>query len=79
MGMTSERLPHKGRLLAVLLMGPFMAQADATIANVATPSIRDGLGASGTALELVVGAFAAAALLAAAAAYRSASSGRAKW
>jgi len=51
---TYERLPHKGRLLAVLLMGPFMAQADATIANVATPSIRADLGASGAALELVV-------------------------
>jgi MFS family permease len=55
--MTTERLPHKGRLLAVLLMGPFMAQADATIANVATPSIRAGLGASGAALELVVGGY----------------------
>jgi MFS family permease len=54
---TSERLPHTGRLLAVLLMGPFMAQADATIANVATPSIREDLGASGAALELVVGGY----------------------
>jgi MFS family permease len=43
--------------LAILLMGPFMAQADATIANVATPSIRDDLGASGAALELVVGGY----------------------
>ena len=57
MGVTSERLPHKGRLLAVLLMGSFMAQADATIANVATPSIREDLGASGAALELVVGGY----------------------
>jgi hypothetical protein len=32
-----------------------MAQADATIANAATPSIRVGLGASGAALELVIG------------------------
>jgi MFS family permease len=54
---TNERLPHKGRLLAVLLMGPLMAQADATIANVATPSIRADLGASGAALELVVGGY----------------------
>ena len=52
MGMASDRHPHKGRLLAVLLMGPFMAQADATIANVATPSIRTDLGASGAAMEL---------------------------
>jgi MFS family permease len=46
-----------GMTLALLLMGPFMAQADATIANVATPSIRDDLGASGAALELVVGGY----------------------
>ena len=55
--MTNDRLPHKGRLLAVLLIGPLMAQADATIANVATPSIRADLGASGAALELVVGGY----------------------
>ena len=41
--------------LAVLLMGPFMAQADATIANVAAPSIHADLGTSGAELELVVG------------------------
>jgi len=44
-------------MLAVLLAAPFLAQADATIANVATPSIRSGLGASGAALELVVGGY----------------------
>jgi MFS family permease len=44
-------------LLAVLLAGPFMAQADATIANVATPSIHTNLGASGAALELVIGGY----------------------
>jgi hypothetical protein len=44
-------------LLAVLLVGPFMSQADATIVNVATPSIRADLGASGTTLELVVGGY----------------------
>jgi EmrB/QacA subfamily drug resistance transporter len=43
--------------LAVLLAGPFLAQADATIANVATPSIRADLGASGSALELVIGGY----------------------
>jgi MFS family permease len=40
-----------------LLLAPFMAQADATIANVATPSIRAGLHASGAALELVIGGY----------------------
>jgi MFS family permease len=34
-----------------------MAQADATIANVATPSIHTDLGASGAALELVIGGY----------------------
>ena len=44
-------------LLAVLLIAPFMAQADATIANVATPSISAELGASGAELELVIGGY----------------------
>ena len=48
---------HNGRLLAVLLIAPFMAQADATIANVATPSIHPELGASGAELELVIGGY----------------------
>jgi MFS family permease len=48
---------HGGRLLAVLLVAPFLAQADATIANVATPSIRTHLGASGAVLELVIGGY----------------------
>lgn len=51
------RPPRRGRMLAVLLAAPFMAQADATIANAATPSIRVGLGASGAALELVIGGY----------------------
>ncbi|MGI8412474.1 MAG: MFS transporter [Solirubrobacteraceae bacterium] len=34
-----------------------MAQADAIIANVATPSIHADLGASGAALELVIGRY----------------------
>lgn len=54
----SEAGTHKpGWLLAVLLMAPFLAQADATIANVATPSIRADLGVSGAAAELVVGGY----------------------
>jgi len=47
----------KGRLLGVLLIGTFMAQADVTIVNVATPSIHASLGASGAALQLVVGGY----------------------
>jgi predicted MFS family arabinose efflux permease len=46
-----------GWLLGILLVGPFMAQADATIVNVATPSIHEDLGASAATLELVVGGY----------------------
>jgi predicted MFS family arabinose efflux permease len=46
-----------GPLLATLLMAPFLAQADATITNVATPAIHTDLGASGGALELVIGGY----------------------
>lgn len=52
-----DRVLRKGWVLAVLLLAPFMAQADATIANVATPSIHADLGASGAALELVIGGY----------------------
>jgi MFS family permease len=55
--MTQPRVVHKGWLLGVLLIAPFMAQVDATIANVATPSIHADLGASGAALELVIGGY----------------------
>jgi MFS family permease len=43
--------------LAVLLMAPFLASTDATIANVATPAIRAGLSASGTDAQFVVGGY----------------------
>lgn len=55
--MTPQRVLRKGWLLGILLVAPFMAQADATIANVATPSIHAGLGASGAVLELVIGGY----------------------
>jgi predicted MFS family arabinose efflux permease len=45
---------RRGWLLAVLLTMLFMYQADAAIVNVATPSIRADLGASGAQLELVI-------------------------
>jgi MFS family permease len=54
--MTEERI-HRSWLLGVLLTGPFMAQADVTIVNVATPSVHADLGASGAALQLVVGGY----------------------
>ena len=43
--------------LAILLVAPLLSQADATIANVATPAIRADLGASGAAVELVIGGY----------------------
>ncbi|HET9970125.1 MAG TPA: MFS transporter, partial [Streptosporangiaceae bacterium] len=54
---TAKRRIHPGLMLAVLLTGPFMAQADATIVNVAVPSVHAGLGASGAVLQLVVGGY----------------------
>src|SRR3954463_15457987 len=50
-------LQQRGRMLAVLLLAPFLAPAAAPIATVATPAIRADLGASGAALELVVGGY----------------------
>jgi MFS family permease len=52
-----DRSGHTRALLAVLLVAPFLASADATIANVATPAIRTSLGASGAEAELVVGGY----------------------
>jgi MFS family permease len=53
----TEGSQHRWLLLGVLLTAPFMAQADVTIVNVATPSIHADLGASGAALQLVVGGY----------------------
>jgi MFS family permease len=50
-------ITHRGWLLTVLLAMLFMYQADATIVNVATPSIRADLGASGAQLELVISGY----------------------
>src|SRR5262245_25842402 len=48
---------NRGWLLAVLLAMLFMYQADATIVNIAAPSIHAGLGASGAQLELVISGY----------------------
>jgi MFS family permease len=55
--MRPTRATSKRWLLGVLLIGPFMAQVDATVANVATPSIHADLGASGAALELIISGY----------------------
>jgi MFS family permease len=55
MDMETELSARRRRwLLGTLLTGQFMAQADVTVVNVATPSIHASLGASGAALQLVV-------------------------
>src|SRR5690348_8885110 len=50
--------PSRGRLLAVVLGGQFMAVLDLSIVNVAIPAIRDDLTASGAGLQLVVAGYA---------------------
>lgn len=44
-------------VLAVILLGQFMAVLDASIVNVAIPSIRTSLDASGSALQLIVSGY----------------------
>jgi MFS family permease len=50
-------VPRAGPLLAVLLTPLFLYQADATIVNVANPSIRSDLHASGAELQLIIGGY----------------------
>ncbi|MFJ4896852.1 MFS transporter [Streptomyces sp. NPDC088727] len=68
-GTTSEATPrslpskdpttdsHPGRLLALVLAAQFMALLDIFIVNVAAPTIRTELGASGSGLQLVVAGY----------------------
>lgn len=55
--MSAMQAKRSGRLLAILLVAPFLAQVDATIANVAVPSIHADLAATGAELELVIGGY----------------------
>ena len=52
-----ERPVRPGLVLAVVLIGQFMAVLDASIVNVAAPSIHAHLGASGAGLQLVVAGY----------------------
>ncbi|MFC7979804.1 MFS transporter [Streptomyces cinereoruber] len=54
----SRRTPSAAAVLTVLLAGTFIAQFDFFVVNVAAPSLKAGLGASATALELIVGGYA---------------------
>ncbi|MHB8576053.1 MAG: MFS transporter [Dehalococcoidia bacterium] len=55
--MTTPRAPHSSLLLAVLLTGIFMANVDTAIVNVAAPSIRAGLRATGGEVQFVVAGY----------------------
>ena len=52
-----ERPVRPGLVLAVVLIGQFMAVLDASIVNVAAPSIHAALHASGASLQLVVAGY----------------------
>src|SRR6266851_6173464 len=54
---TSDRPVRPGAVLAIVLIGQFMAVLDASIVNVAAPSIHAGLHASGAALQLIVAGY----------------------
>ncbi|MCM6778899.1 MFS transporter [Nocardia sp. CDC159] len=55
---TLDPTPRRAYLvLAVVLLGQFMAVLDASIVNVAIPSIRTSLGANGSALQLIVSGY----------------------
>lgn len=51
------RAPRPGLLLAIILMGQFMALLDVFIVNVAAPTIRTDLHASGAGLQLVIAGY----------------------
>ncbi len=56
----ARRRPDAGRagvLLAIVLAGQFMAVLDASVVNVAAPSIHSGLHASGASLQLVIAGY----------------------
>jgi MFS family permease len=53
----TARGPRPGAVLAVVLTGQMMAVLDATIVNVAVPSLHAGLHASGAGLQLIVAGY----------------------
>ena len=54
---TAARGPRAGLVLAIVLTGQLMAVLDATIVNVAVPSMHAELGASGAGLQLIVAGY----------------------
>ncbi|MFI6157319.1 MFS transporter [Kitasatospora sp. NPDC051170] len=56
-GTAAGTVARPGPLLALVLCGQFMAVLDGSIVNVAVPTIRTDLGASGAALQLVIAGY----------------------
>jgi EmrB/QacA subfamily drug resistance transporter len=54
---TAAPAPRTGVLLTILLLGQFMALLDVSVVNVAAPTIRTDLHASGAGLQLVVAGY----------------------
>jgi MFS family permease len=54
---TRPTTPHRGWLLTTLLGGMFLGNVDIAIVNIAAPSIREHLQATGGALELIVSGY----------------------
>ena len=54
---SQRRAPSPGGILAVVLIGQFMALLDASVANVAAPAIHASLHASGAGLQLVIAGY----------------------
>ena len=50
-------VPRTGPLLAIVLIGQFMAILDVSVVNVAAPTIRTDLGSSGAGLQLVIAGY----------------------
>jgi MFS family permease len=57
LGRREQRQPRPGIVLAVVLIGQFMAVLDASIVNVAIPVMHAGLHASGAGLQLIVAGY----------------------
>jgi MFS family permease len=53
----SARVTRPGRVLAVLLLGQFMAILDVSIVNVAAPTLRTDLHASGAGLQMTIAGY----------------------
>jgi MFS family permease len=56
-GSAPQRVSRPAAVLAIVLIGQFMAVLDASVVNVAAPSIHAGLHASGAGLQLVIAGY----------------------